>query len=96
MSSFMLPHRRSRDRNRKESAPLLCATSAAEAVGRFARPEVADLRELCGLCGGGETGRTGSGQVLIPEAFLGELAKAHAEPRSPQITCKPAALWRSG
>lgn len=82
MSSFMLSHRSSRGRNRKESTHLLCTTSAVEAVVVFAGPEVEDLGELLGLCGSREKGRTALGQVLIPEAFLGEIAKAYAEPRS--------------
>lgn len=61
------------------STLLLCTTSAVEAPGRFAGPEVDELRELCGSR---ETGRTVLGRVLMPEAFLGETAKAYDEPRS--------------
>lgn len=50
---------------------LLYTTSAVEALGHFAGPEVDELRELSGLCGSRETGRTVLGRVLIPEAFLG-------------------------
>lgn len=64
------------------STLLLCTTSAVEAVGHFSGPEVAGLGDLSGLCGSREPGRTVLGRVLMPEAFLGETAKAYDEPRS--------------
>ena len=71
-----------------------------EAVELFAGPEVADLGDLLGGLAAAEIGRTVLGHVLVPEAFLGETAKAYAESRSlkrvhtMQVTCKPAALRR--
>lgn len=81
-----------------EGAHTSHTTSAVEAVGHTAGPEVVNLLELLGFCGSKGMGKTELGQVLIPEAFLREITTACAEPRSlssartMQIICKAGAL----
>lgn len=77
MSSFMLSHRSSGGRNRKESTLLFCATSAAEAVGYFPGPEVVHLGEILGLCDNRD------GKNCVGSSFdTGSVPREDCKPRS--------------